>query len=70
MYTAILLLAVSLSIPVVAATGKHCTGDLAHLTPPVVNNPTHIRNVVWKNMRAVCLQEIAHATKPTRLNKT
>ncbi|BAU15824.1 hypothetical protein LEP3755_63890 (plasmid) [Leptolyngbya sp. NIES-3755] len=32
-----------------------CSGDAARSTPPVVNNPTHIRNVIWRNMRARCL---------------
>jgi len=31
-----------------------CKGDAARSTPPVVNNPTHIRNVIWRNMRAMC----------------
>ncbi len=56
-YNAVLVLAVITLIPTVAATGTSCRGDAAYSTPPVVNNPTHIRNVVWKNMRAMCLQE-------------
>jgi hypothetical protein len=31
-----------------------CKGDAVRSTPPVVNNPTHIRNVIWRNMRAMC----------------
>ncbi|PSB15065.1 hypothetical protein C7B65_25340 [Phormidesmis priestleyi ULC007] len=45
------------SIPATAATRFRCTGDAARSTPPVVNYPTHIRNVVWRNMRAVCQQQ-------------
>ncbi len=36
-----------------------CSGDAAHAEPPVVNNPTHIRNVIWRNTRAMCLQQMA-----------
>lgn len=31
-----------------------CTGDAASATPPVVNNPHHLRNVVWRNARMAC----------------
>lgn len=43
------------SLPAVAATGTPCKGDANRSTPPVVNNPTHIRNIVWRNMRMQCL---------------
>jgi hypothetical protein len=33
---------------------NQCTGDARFSNPPVVNNPHHIRNVVWRNMRAMC----------------
>lgn len=33
-----------------------CTGDAASATPPVVNNPHHLRNVVWRNARMACTQ--------------
>ena len=33
-----------------------CQGDAKRATPPIPNYPTHIRNVVWKNMRAMCVQ--------------
>lgn len=36
-----------------------CKGDAARAKPPIPNNPTHIRNVVWRNRRAMCLQHIA-----------
>ena len=62
---AVFVLAVITLIPTVAATGTSCTGDAAHSKPPVVNNPTHIRNVVWKNMREICLQEMSQ-TKPVK----
>jgi hypothetical protein len=61
-YTTALMLAVILASPAIATTETHCTGDAARSTPPVVNNPTHIRDVVWKNMRAICLQELAQVT--------
>ena len=31
-----------------------CTGDAASAKPPVVNNPHHLRNVVWRNARMAC----------------
>ncbi|BAU15966.1 hypothetical protein LEP3755_65330 (plasmid) [Leptolyngbya sp. NIES-3755] len=31
-----------------------CRGDAASATPPVVNNPHHLRNVVWRNARMAC----------------
>jgi hypothetical protein len=31
-----------------------CTGEAASATPPVVNNPHHLRNVVWRNARMAC----------------
>ncbi len=61
-YTTALMLPVIFSIPAIATTEAHCTGDSARSTPPVVNNQTHIRDVVWKNMRATCLQELAQVT--------
>ena len=45
------------SIPASAATQVKCTGDAVRSTPPVVNYPTHVRNVVWRNMRAMCQQQ-------------
>lgn len=36
------------------APHRRCTGDAAKATPPVPNNPTHLRNVIWRNMRAMC----------------
>ncbi|MGA7936894.1 MAG: hypothetical protein WCA35_25280 [Kovacikia sp.] len=58
-YIAPLIMAVLLPIPVVAATGRHCQGNAIYGTPPVVNNVTHIWNVVWKNTRAMCLHEMS-----------
>lgn len=31
-----------------------CTGDAASAKPPVVNNPHHLRNVIWRNARMTC----------------
>lgn len=45
--------------PVSIPSDPACKGDAARATPPIPNNPTHIRNVVWRNMRAMCLQQIA-----------
>lgn len=38
----------------VTAAAKRCTGDARFANPPVVNNPHHVRNVVWRNMRMMC----------------
>ncbi len=46
-----------------AATRAKCTGDAALAKPPVANYPTHIRNVVWRNTRAICLTSRAKAGK-------
>lgn len=40
-----------------------CKGVAARATPPVVNYPTHIRNVVWRNVRAMCLQQSSTVPK-------
>jgi len=45
--------------PVSIPSDLACKGDAARATPPIPNNPTHIRNVIWRNMRAMCLQQIA-----------
>lgn len=45
--------------PVSSATKAACKGDAALAKPPIPNNPTHIRNVVWRNTRSMCLQQIA-----------
>jgi hypothetical protein len=50
-------------IPATAATQVRCTGDAARSTPPVVNYPTHIRNVVWRNVRAICQQQSKESDK-------
>lgn len=44
--------------PVSSAAETTCKGDAALAKPPIPNNPTHIRNVVWRNMRAMCLQQV------------
>lgn len=43
------------SLPAVAVTEFSCKGEANRAVPPVVNNPTHIRNIVWRNMRTQCL---------------
>jgi hypothetical protein len=40
-----------------------CRGDAARDQPPIPNYPTHIRNVVWRNMRMMCLHELANKSK-------
>jgi len=51
------LLVLAGTISAAGATEIRCTGDAARSTPPVVNYPTHIRNVVWRNTRAICQQQ-------------
>lgn len=46
--------AINAPIPAVSPVANQCTGDARFSTPPVVNNPHHVRNVVWRNMRAMC----------------
>lgn len=54
--------------PVNAAETK-CKGDALKEKPPVPNYPHHIRNVVWRNTRAMCLEELAQqSTNTTNLN--
>lgn len=53
----------STSISVANATENKCKGDAVHATLPVVNHPTHIRNVVWRNTRFMCLQQLSDASK-------
>lgn len=57
-------------IPATAATQVRCTRDAAHSTPPVVNYPTHIRNVVWRNVRAICQQQLKESDKGMTLNNS
>lgn len=49
-------------IPVSTAAESVCKGDAALAKPPIPNRPTHIRNVVWRNTRAMCLHQMAQKT--------
>jgi hypothetical protein len=51
------------SSPTKPATAP-CQGDAKRATPPIPNHPTHIRNVVWKNMRAMCVPPTQSQTPP------
>lgn len=53
------VLVLAASIPTAGATETKCTGDTARATPPVPNYPTHIRNVVWRNMRTLCRNQVS-----------
>lgn len=57
-------------MPATAATQLRCTGDAARSTPPVVNRPTHIRNVVWRNVRAICQQQPKQSDKTVAPNQS
>lgn len=54
--TTAFVLAFSISISAANASENKCKGDAARATPPVVNYPTHIQNIVWRNTRAKCLE--------------
>jgi hypothetical protein len=47
------------SVSTANAAGTKCKGDALREKPPVPNYPHHIRNVVWRNTRAMCLQELS-----------
>ena len=64
------LLVVATAFPVNAREAK-CQGELYQLTPPVPNNPTHIRNVVWRNaksLREACQRQVAQSTSKRAAN--
>lgn len=62
---AALILMLTTSIPVASATEIKCSGDAAHAMPPVPNYPSHIRNVVWRNKRALCEAQVSTADAGT-----
>lgn len=45
------------------AAETRCRGDALREKPPVPNYPHHLRNVVWRNTRAMCLEELSRKTK-------
>lgn len=47
------------------AAETYCKGDAPREKPPVPNYPYNIRNVVWRNIRLLCLQELSQTTKPS-----
>ncbi len=57
MIVTILSMAFTLSMSAANANETHCQKDASHSTPPVPNYPTQVRNVVWRNTRALCLTE-------------
>lgn len=59
MFVTILMATFVSSIFVASANENSCTGDAVRSTPPIPNYPTHIRNVVWRNTRALCLAQLA-----------
>jgi len=61
--TAAFVLTFTSFVPAANANENKCKGDAARATPPVVNYPTHIRNVVWRNTRAMCLQQLSNSSK-------
>lgn len=49
--------------PMTIAAETSCEGDARHEKHPIPNHPTHIRNVVWRNTRAMCLQELSRSSR-------
>ncbi len=71
---ALVILALVSFIPAANAKETTCKGDAQSSTPPVPNYPTYIRNVVWRNTRALCLAEqsqvVSHSSQaPTTSQK-
>jgi hypothetical protein len=58
------LVLVALASPANAVETK-CKGDARKEKPPIPNYPHHIRNVIWRNTRAMCLEELSRMTPPT-----
>ena len=58
------LVFVALVSPANAVETK-CKGDALREKPPVPNYPHHVRNVVWRNTRAMCLEELSRMTTST-----
>jgi hypothetical protein len=52
-------LVIVISTSTANAAETKCKGDALREKPPIPNHPTHIRNVVWRNTRAMCLQELS-----------
>lgn len=52
------------------AAETKCKGDALREKPPVPNYPHHVRNVVWRNTRAMCLEELSRMTTPTTTSNT
>lgn len=53
------------SASTVNAAETKCKGDALREKPPIPNYPHHIRNVVWRNTRGMCLEELSRMTTPT-----
>ncbi len=60
---AIFTLGLFASASTAIAVETYCKGDALREKPPVPNYPYNVRNVVWRNMRLLCLQELAQTTK-------
>lgn len=52
------------------AAETYCKGDALQEKPPVPNYPYNIRNIVWRNMRLLCLQELSQTTKSQTSSNT
>ncbi len=67
---AVVILAFVSSISAANANETTCKGDAQSSTPPVPNHPTYIRNVVWRNTRALCLAEQTKAGNQSAQSST
>lgn len=63
-------LIVVISASTANAAETKCKGDALREKPPIPNHPTHIRNVVWRNTRAMCLQELSQKSMNTSNSNT
>lgn len=59
MIVTILIMAFASSIAAASANENPCKGDALRSTPPVPNYPTHVRNIIWRNTRALCLVDLS-----------
>ncbi len=59
MFVTILIVTFASTIFAASANENPCRGDAVRPTPPIPNYPTHVKNVEWRNARALCLAQLA-----------
>lgn len=63
-------LVIVISASTANAAETKCKGDALREKPPVPNHPTHVRNVVWRNTRSMCLEELSRLTTTSNTPST